>query len=165
MGQLKTAVIYFSLDGNTRHLAEIIAESTGGTLIEIRPERKQEQESSLKHIWGSKQVTLPEEPSIIPVEEEFERYDLLFLGTPVWAGGAAPPICTFIKEREFFRKEFALFVSYSGRTGRVFQELRKRLAGNEILGEIGVREPLEQSGSELEERIRAWAREMQKLRS
>ncbi|MFP4425121.1 MAG: hypothetical protein ACLFPP_01595 [Spirochaetaceae bacterium] len=64
-----------------------------------------------------------------------------------------------------FRKSIALFASYSGRTGRVFQDFRKRLAGNEIRGEIGVREPLEQQGPELEERIRVWAREMQKLLS
>lgn len=146
-------------------MAEIIADATGGRIIEITPQVSQESAGNLKHIWGSTQVTLPEEPSITPIEENLESYDLLFLGTPVWAGGVAPPVRTFIKEREFFRREFALFASYSGRTGRVFQDLRKRLAGNEVLGEIGVREPLEQRGSELEKRMCAWVREMEKLRT
>ena len=163
MGNSTAAVIYFSLDGNTRYLAQTIADAVGATVIEIKPEAAQKGKGSLKHIWGSTQVTLPEEPPIAPIEDDLQSYDLLFLGTPVWAGGVAPPVRTFIREREFFRRDFAVFASYSGRTGRVFQDFRKRLVGNEILGEIGVREPLEQQGQELEERIHAWAREMQKL--
>lgn len=161
MAEKTGAVIFYSFDGNTRRLAELIAEETAADLIEVTPAAGEQGSGSLKHVWGSTQVRLPEEPSINPIEEDLDSYDLLFVGTPVWAGGVAPPMRTFLKEREFFRRNFALFASYSGRTGRIFQELRKRLAGNEILGEIGVREPLEQQGTKLEERIRAWAREMQ----
>lgn len=161
MADTRAAVIYFSLDGNTRHLAKLIAEETKSEIIEITPAAGENGDRNLKHIWGSTQVHLPEEPTIKPLEEDIDSYDLLFIGTPVWAGGVAPPIRTFLNEREFFRRNFALFASYSGRTGRIFQDLRSRLTGNEILGEIGVREPLEQDRSKLEERIRTWAREMQ----
>lgn len=161
MADTRAAIIYFSLDGNTRHLAELIAEETDSKMIEVKPAGGDVEGASLKHIWGSTQLQMPEEPAINPIDEDLGNYDLLFIGTPVWAGGAAPPIRTFLNDRDFFRRNFAIFTSYSGRTGRIFQDLRSRLTGNEILGEIGVREPLEQEGLALEERIRTWAREIQ----
>jgi flavodoxin len=162
MAETRAAVIFYSLKGNTRHLAELIAEETASDMIEVTPAPTEEGRGPLKHVWGSTQLRMPEEPSINAVEADLDIYDILFVGTPVWAGGVAPPLRTFLNEREFFRRNFAFFASYSGRTGRVFQDLRRRLAGNEVLGEIGVREPLEHRGSKLEERIRKWAREMQK---
>lgn len=164
MGHGTAAVIFYSLDGNTRHMAEIIRDEVDGDLIELRPTLKQDDEKAIKHIWGSTKVTLPEEPTLHSIEEDLDKYDLLYLGTPVWAGGIAPPVKRFLSEREFFRRDFAVFASYSGRTGRVFQEFRKHLAGNELLGELGVREPLERKGPDLEERIRAWTRETKEKR-
>lgn len=162
MAPLRAAVIYFSLDGNTRLLAEEIAAAAKAALLPITVAEEHAPEGGIRHIWGSTQITLPEEPVLMPIEADLDAYDLLFLGTPVWAGGVSPPLRSFLGSREFFRRNFALFASYSGRTGRVFQEFRRLLAGNELLGELGVREPLEQSEEAVRKRTTAWVREIEK---
>lgn len=162
MGTLRSAAIYYSLDGNTRRLAQLIAQKAAAELIEVLPADKQPSGRSIKHVWSSTTVTLPEEPTLAPIETDLTAFDLLYIGTPVWAGGIAPVMRSFLQGREFFRRNFALFASFSGRAGGVFQELRRYLAGGEVLGEIGFREPLEQDQSDVEERIGQWVREMEK---
>ncbi len=162
MSSPESAVIFYSLNGNTRRLAGLIASAARAEVIELAPVMKQPAERSLEHIWSSTTVTVPEEPVLRSMERDLAPFDLLYIGTPVWAGGAAPPLRTFLKGREFFRRNFALFAGYSGRTGKVFQDLRGYLTGGEVLGEIGFREPLEQDQSDLEERIDRWVREIEK---
>ena len=162
MDRLGAAVIFFSLDGNTRHLAELIAEGARAELIELTPRKEQPSGSTIKHIWGATQLSLPEEPLLEPIKQDPHDYDLLFVGTPVWSGGVAPPVRTFLRGTEFFRHRFALFAAYSGRTGRVFREFNELVRGNEILGELGVREPLQQEDRDLRKRIEAWTAELLK---
>lgn len=131
-------------------------------LIRLELAEQQNENGALKHIWGSTQITIPAEPELKPVEDGLETYELLFLGTPVWAGGVSPPMRSFLESREFFRDRFALFATYSGRTGKVFHEFRRLLAGSEILGELGVREPREQSPEDLNKRAEAWVKEVEK---
>jgi flavodoxin len=157
---MKALVIYYSFEGNTRFLAEQMAETTGGELLELKPLEEMKSKGFMKFIWGGKQVMSRKCPDLRPFEKNPADYDLIFIGTPVWAFTYAPALRTFFSRTELSGKKVALFCSCGGGAGKTLPRMREALAGNEILGEICFVEPL-RSGTEAKgQQAREWAEQM-----
>lgn len=157
---MKTLVLFYSFEGNTRLMAEAIASETDADLQELRPSKNIAPRSFMKYFWGGKAVMMGQTPEIKPIEKHLEEYDLIFLGTPVWAFSYAPPLKTFFTNFELKDKKIALFCCHGGGKGRVFKKMRDELTGNSILGEIDFVEPLKKGVDSSTSRIRNWARDI-----
>ena len=106
----KTLVVYFSATGNTREIAEYIASATGGDLFEIIPEKIYSSED-LDWTNNNSRVSYehdnPTERNVVlktPNAENFDTYDTVFIGYPIWWGIAAWPVDSFIKANDFTGK-------------------------------------------------------------
>ena len=87
---MKTCIIYHSYSGVTRGIAEKINATCGGDLIEVKPKDNYSTLTaySVGCIRARKEVCDP----IIPDTIDVSLYDLIVLGTPVWAWKATPAI-------------------------------------------------------------------------
>lgn len=87
---MKTCIIYHSYSGVTRDIAEKISASCGGDLVEVTPKDNYSTLSaySLGCIRARKEACDPISPDSIDVSS----YDLIVIGTPVWAWKATPAI-------------------------------------------------------------------------
>jgi flavodoxin len=158
--QLRIGIIYYSFEGNTRLAAQTIAAQTGAELIELKPQKELATHGFMKYFWGGKQAVMKEKPALLPLERRPEEYDLIFLGTPVWAFTFAPPLHTFLAEYPLQDKKIALFCCDEGGLGKTFTNLRAILTGNEILGELELNAPLRKERSEIEAQIETWTKRM-----
>ena len=158
---MKTAVVFFSYQGNTRRIAHEVASELGADAIELVPRRRRRSTSErLEFVWAGVRVQMPALPEITHPELKLDDYDLLIIATPVWAGTIAPPLRSFLESHEFFRKQFGLLVTYAGRVGATLEHMREHVLGNEILGELSLRDELHGDGSSLCLQARAWARDI-----
>lgn len=87
---MKTCIIYHSYSGVTRGIAEKINAACGGDLVEVKPKDNYTTLSaySVGCYRARKEVCDPVLPEVIDVIP----YDLLVIGTPVWAWKATPVI-------------------------------------------------------------------------
>lgn len=87
---MKTCIVYHSYSGVTRGIAEKIKGACGGDLIEVTPKDSYSTLSaySLGCIRARKEACDPITPDTIDVSS----YDLIVIGTPVWAWKATPVI-------------------------------------------------------------------------
>ena len=107
-GAKKILVAYFSWGGNTQHVAEHIASLTGGTLFRIEPAEytpctevaKTEKEADAR-------------PAIKNKVENWEEYDTVFIGCPVWWWTAPMIIHTFAESYDFNGKTVVPFCTYA----------------------------------------------------
>ncbi len=152
----KTLVIYYSLEGTTQRVAESVAEAMNADLLALRPRKEIAAQGFLKYPVGGFQVLTKQKPALHPLEKDPDDYDLLFIGTPVWAGQHTPAMRSFFAQTELQQKAVALFCTHKGAVGKTFQSMRAELAGNRILGERAFVQPV----SEEEPPPAAWAREM-----
>jgi hypothetical protein len=83
-------------------------------------------------------------PALRPLEKDPRDYDLLFIGTPVWAGHFTPPLRSFFAQTDLQDKAIALFCTYRGGVGSTFDDMRAELAKSRILGERAFAEPVDQ---------------------
>ncbi|MFP4431472.1 MAG: flavodoxin family protein [Spirochaetaceae bacterium] len=157
---LRSAVFFFSWDGNTAHLARAISTTLSIPMVRLEPEKVQDPEDYVEYVWEDQQITYPRLPVLRPINVNPPDSDLVFLGSPIWKGNVAPPVRSFLEGFEFSRRRFALFCSYSGRIGGYFRQLSNLLVGNEIIGTIGFREPLTLGKEKSEREVAAWAKEM-----
>lgn len=113
---MKTAVVYYSMEGNTEYAAKKIAEQLQADLIRIEPQKAYPSTGIRKFIWGGKSAVMGDKPKLLPYEFDSGKYDRIIIGTPVWASSFAPPIRSFIAENKdkLKGKGFAVLTCFSG---------------------------------------------------
>lgn len=132
---MKTLVVYYSLEGNTRRVAELISKKMKAELIEIEPVKSISKKGFSKYIWGGKQVTMREKPPIKELNIDLNNYDTIIIGTPVWAVTYAPAIRTFLSKYEIENKDIVLFCTHEGGPGKTLQNMKKELKNNKFVAE------------------------------
>lgn len=140
---MKAAVIYYSLEGNTRCVAEKIATRLGAELIQLIPVKEYPTGKVSKYFWGGKSATFGEAPRLESCHFESSQYDLIILGTPIWAGTFAPPLRTFLRDYKLTGKKIALFAcSSGGSTEKCFVQLEKETDSCTVVSTLRLINPL-----------------------
>jgi flavodoxin len=116
--EMKTLVAYFSANGTTEAVAKDLAEVTGGTLYEIKPEVKY---TAADLDWRDKSSRSSVEmqdknsrPAIVKDLKDADSYDVVYLGFPVWWYTAPTIINTFLEANDFAGKIIVPFATSGG---------------------------------------------------
>ncbi len=137
----KTLVLYYSLTGNTRTVAEEIATRLDADIEEITcvdPYDTNFQACIARCMQEREQGILP---AINPVQADLSQYDLVFIGFPVWFGTYAPPVATWLKDVDLSGKKVALFCTFgSGGIESSLGAFTDCQPNAEVLGCYGVRD-------------------------
>lgn len=129
----KTLVIYYSASGNTARVAKDIAEAAGADLFEIVPT---EVYTSEDLNWTNPDSRVSREhddesPRDVPLTTtevpDWDSYDTVFIGYPIWWGIAAWPVDTFVKNNDFTGKTVIPFATSSssgmGQSGSLLADM------------------------------------------
>ncbi len=157
---MRILIVYYSYDGNTEMVANLIASQTGADLLRLEPMDEKHRKGFMKYFLGGKQVFRGVKPELKPFSKNPADYDVLFIGTPVWAATYVPAFRTFFDRVQIKGKKVALFCCFGGSKGNTFTNLRQALEGNKIIGEIGFREPKTHDKAEVTAQIKRWVEEM-----
>ena len=153
---MKSLIIYYSLDGNTHMIAEQIKNSVNGDILRLKPVHDNTKKGLFKILSGGKQVLRHEKPELETFDINPEEYDLIFIGTPVWAGTFTPALNTFLSETVIKDKNIVLFCCSKGGKGKVFLKLRDILRGNNILDEMEFLSPAKSNPDEVNVKVNSW---------
>lgn len=146
---MKGLVVFYSLEGHTKFIAESIAKELKYDLLELKPVKEYPQKGLSKYFWGGMSVMLSKKPDLNNKIPNLNEYDTILIGTPVWAGSYAPPINTFLSENEINQKKVAFFACHGGGGAKkCFDKLEDSLKGNTVLGSIDFAD----SNNEIEKR-------------
>jgi flavodoxin len=106
---MKTAVVFYSYDGSTRVAAKLLADRFGAQLFELE-EVKKRGRSPLSFIAAGFSASIGRSSSI---KDNFagsmKEYDSIYVGTPIWAGKAAPAVNSFIRSLDVKGKDIVIF--------------------------------------------------------
>ena len=116
--EMKTLVAYFSATGTTEAVAKDLAEVTGATLYEIKPAVKY---TAADLDWRNKESRSSVEmadknsrPAIVKDLKDADRFDVIYIGFPVWWYTAPTIINTFIETYGFDGKTVVFFATSGG---------------------------------------------------
>ncbi len=127
-----TLVVYYSATGNTEAVAEKIAETLDADLFEIMPAEPYTDEDLDWTDSSSRVVAEYENPNLRTVElvsntvENWEEYETVLIGYPIWWGIAAWPVDAFVQANDFTGKTVIPFCTSStsgiGESGALLAE-------------------------------------------
>jgi len=156
---MQALVIYYSLEGNTAHLAQAIGKELSADLLRLQPSADIKSSGFMRFLWGGRQVMSKAQPELQPYELDLSRYTHLFIGTPVWANSYAPALRTFLESETVQNKQIGLFCCYGGAEGKCLTHLRTALTGNTIAAQgLGIRDPLKHHPEAGAQRAAEWSR-------
>lgn len=127
----KTLVVYYSETGSTKAIAEKIAKTLNADIFELVPEKPytsadlnwndENSRVSLEHSDESKR----EVALVKSTPDNWEQYDTVYIGYPIWWGIAAWPVNGFVKANDFTGKAVIPFcTSASSGIGESDKELK-----------------------------------------
>ena len=157
---MKVLVVYYSYEGHTKQLAQAMADEVGAELLEIRPQNEMNLKGFSAYAWGGFRSLMAASPKIHPLAVDANAYDLVLVGTPVWAFTFAPPIRSFLRSARLAGKKVGLFASCEGGIGKTLPNMVRAFRGNEIVGQTYYVWRSDDDARELGAEARGWAREI-----
>ena len=152
---MKSAIVYYSLSGNTRYVAEQMAAALGADLIPLVPRKSYPDSGFKKFFWGGKSALMGDKPALEPYVFNENEYDLIIMGGPVWAGTFVPPLRSFVEQNRaaLQGKCLAAFFCCSGGPGKVLEKFQAFLAPDQAEKYLILIDPKDKPSHENEEKI------------
>ncbi len=125
----KNLVAYFSASGVTAKAAKLLAKVANADLYEIQPEVPYTQ-ADLNWMDKKSRSTIEMNdktfrPAIVDRDPHIEKYDIIFLGFPIWWYVAPMVVNTFLEKYDFSGKTVVLFATSGGSGfGNTVKELK-----------------------------------------
>ena len=136
----KMLVIYYSQTGNTKAVATEMATRLGADIEEIVPVQLYDGDFHATIERGKKELDEGAYPEIQPVKADVAKYEVVFIGYPVWFGTYAPPIATWLEQVDLSGKKVVPFCTFgSGGLESSTKDLAEAEPKAEILPGYGVR--------------------------
>jgi flavodoxin len=134
---MKSLIVYYSRSGKTKKLSESISKEINCNLEEIVSKRGRN--GTLGFLISGYEASRKKLAKIGDMKNDPSIYDLVIIGTPIWAGRMSSPVRTYItKNRDRFPK-VAFFITHGGAdAGKAMAELQE-LCGKKPVGTLAVR--------------------------
>jgi len=153
---MKTAIIYYSLDGNCSFVAEEIKNNLNADIIQLHVRSEKKRLGLFKFFWCCKLIFSHNGPPLKPYTFDPSAYNLIIIGAPVWAASPAAPIKTFIANAGIIGKKIALFVCHAGGKEDALEKFKAMLPNNEIISEADFVSPAKTKSEKIKEQIANW---------
>lgn len=129
----KSLVVYYSSTGNTKTVAKYIADETSSDLFELIPKELYTNDDLNWNNKDSRVCIEHDNPDKRNVElssttiDNWDSYDTVYIGYPIWWGIAAWPVNTFISANDFTGKTVIPFCTSAsselGESGKLLAEM------------------------------------------
>ena len=158
---MKKLIVYYTWTGNTEAAAKALAAETGAD-IRVLKEKKERRKASgfLSAAFGA---LTGSKSALKDPDYNTEGYDIIFIGTPVWAAHSVPAINTWIHNAVFHDRAVYLFTTNaSGKSKRSIDSLTGRITnkGGKVQGSFTIR--AERNGKvdpqKVRSQIKAWVK-------
>jgi flavodoxin len=138
---MKAIVIYYSLTGKTELVATTVAKVLGAEVKRIEEIKPRKLPSV--YFFGGLTAMTNKSSRIKPLDFNVDNYDLILVGSPVWAGKPTPAVNTFIAKTDFKSKDVVVFCTAGGDmkgTEATFKNLTAKVAkkSGKVIGSFAI---------------------------
>lgn len=127
----KTLIIYYSLTGHTKEIAEKIKEKTNADLYEIETAEPLPAGPKL-HLAVREQLKTQKYPALKNIPD-ITAYDTIFIGAPVWWYTAATPVLSLLDQVDFQNKKVVPFSTQGSNAGTFLEDFKAKIKNAVVL--------------------------------
>ncbi len=159
---MRSLVVYYSLKGKTKGVAEYIAKELKADMERIEPLHPINGEKFMSFYGDRDEFGNDTRTDISPPKHDWKKYDLIVVGTPIWAWAPAPPVHLYLKREGIKGKKVAIFSTSDGDSRDALTKMKGQFAGNSVIAqkEFISRDVIEYKISK--KKAVAWSRNLKK---
>lgn len=159
---MKTAIVYYSLSGNTEYAVNIMQKELGADVIRLVPKKEYPRKGLGKFFHGGKDASFEKTPELLPYEFNADEYDHVVLATPVWASSITPPMRTFVTENadKLKDKKLGLLLCFLGGGDAKATEKLAALLGRKPDASLSLIDPLKKKSPDNEAAVKRFCAEL-----
>lgn len=159
----KVLIVYYSLrNGNTRIAAEHIQKNVGGDIFRIETVNAYPSVYNEVTSQAKKELESGYRPPLKTIVEDFDQYDIIYLGSPNWWNTIAPAVMTFLESYNFEGKTIVPFITHEGsRLGASVRDIKKLAPKATVLKGLPIRGG---SVNDAMPDIQTWLRELELIK-
>lgn len=152
----KVLIVFYSLTGNTKRIAEKIREKTGGDLFEIETVSTYPAEYSALTEEAKRELQAGDLPALKKSPPDLSPYGLILVGGPVWWYTVSTPVMRFLKDTDFSGKKAANFCTHEGGIGKIFQHFKEQASNAVVLEGIDLYKPQQARKGKVDKALDSW---------
>ncbi|MGE5558412.1 MAG: flavodoxin family protein [Bacillota bacterium] len=109
---MKAVVFYYSYSGKTKLVAEALGRSLRAEVREIKEVKKRGVLGA--YFFGGRDALRGKSSEIQPCNTDLKGFDMVLIGTPIWAGRPTPAVNALLAKLDFTGKKVGAFVTLGG---------------------------------------------------
>jgi flavodoxin len=151
--KVKSLVVYYSRTGVTKFVAQTIAAELGSDIEEVVDLKSRK--GKLGWMSAGMDASRNKETQISPTNKVPSDYELLIIGTPIWAWSPAAAIRTYLAKNNLSGKNVALFFTMDSGLRQAVEKTKALAPGAVFVGELALAKALDNK-EETEKKIGEW---------
>ncbi len=151
----KVLVVYYSLSGHTKEIADKIVAKTNADVYEITTIEPIKQNAKL-HFAVKNQIKNKTYPDVQKNFPDFKAYDVIFVGAPVWWYKPATPLLSFLQSADFGGKKVVPFSTQGSNVGTFEEDFKANAKNAEILTYEKFNNISKEYDKEVDNKISTW---------
>ena len=155
-GSTNILIIYYSLSGNTKTIAEKIREKTRGDVFEIETVRTYPAELTATYEEAKRELQRCEWPALKKNAPDTSSYDLVVVGSPVWWYTVSTPVMQFLTLVDFAGKRISAFCTHEGAPGKFFEHFKEQAKNGAVLQGLDLYKPRQARKGEVDKAVDSW---------
>ena len=152
----RVLVIYYSLTGNTKSIAETIQNKTGGDLLEIETVKDYPAAYSEITEEAKRELETGELPALKQSPPNMSSYDLILVGSPVWWYTVSTPVMSFLKQADFAGKKVSAFCTHEGGVGKFSPHFKEQVRNAVVLEGLDLFKPRQAREGQIDKALDSW---------
>ena len=156
---MKSLVVYYSRTGNTKFAAQEIAAELGGDLEEIVD--LQSRGGTMGWLTAGRDATRSKLTEIAEPKRNPADYDLVVVGTPIWAWSPSAAVRTYLSKKDFSGMKVALFFTLDNKPREAVEKTKALLPNATFVGELLLVKP-QSNKDEAKKKISEWCEALKK---
>lgn len=162
-GDKKILIAYYSLrNGNTRLVAEEIQKNVGGDIFRIETVGVYPAQYSDVTAQAKRELESNYRPPLRSKVQDFDGYDIIYLGSPNWWNTITPAVMTFLESYNFEGKTIVPFITHEGsRLGKSVDDIKKLAPKATVLKGLPIRGS---SAAKAEADVQRWLKELRLMK-
>jgi flavodoxin len=151
-------IIYYSLSGRTKAVAEKLQGMTGGRIYEIQTVKTYPRTYPGVYEEPKRELEQNDLPELRDTPPDMSRFDLVLVGAPVWWYTVPTPLMRFLQDADFAGKRVASFCTYDTTLGEYHPHFAQQAKNADVRDGISLSYPHRIPDAELTERLTTWLR-------
>jgi len=155
-GRTKMLIIYYSLTGNTKYIAEKIRKKTGGDVFKIETVKTYPAEYSALTDEAKRELQTGDLPALKKNPPDMSSYDLILVGSPAWWYTVSTPVMSFLRQADFAGKKVSAFCTHEGGIGKFFPHFKEQAKNAVVLEGLDLYKPRQSMKGEVDKSLDSW---------